>query len=124
MAARRERERRRTTDRRYSFAPSDDAAPAPEETLIDGAPDEAEVLEPELAEAPTVSAEPVGQTTTARRSAAAPRAARASATRPEPRPFSAYRDEYRYVIDDLRRVVVVIGSLLVLLIVLAFLLPH
>ena|SRR2546423_1118391 len=36
------------------------------------------------------------------------------------RPFSSYADEYRYVLFDLRRVVMVAGSLLLALIVLSF----
>jgi hypothetical protein len=44
--------------------------------------------------------------------------------RPAPRPFSEYRDEYRYVISDLRRILFVVGSLLVILIVLWLVLPR
>ena len=34
------------------------------------------------------------------------------------RPFSDYRDEYQYVFRDLRRIVVVVGLLIVMLVVL------
>jgi hypothetical protein len=40
------------------------------------------------------------------------------------RPFSEFREEYAYVISDLRRVALVIGSMLVVLILLYFVLPH
>ena len=40
--------------------------------------------------------------------------------RPAVRPFSAYAQEYGYVIGDLRRVVLISGGLLVVLIVLSF----
>jgi hypothetical protein len=36
------------------------------------------------------------------------------------RPFSSYADEYRYVLNDLKRVVLVAGGLLLALIVLSF----
>jgi hypothetical protein len=39
-------------------------------------------------------------------------------------PFSAYKSEYAYVLSDLRRVGLVIGSLLLILILLYFILPH
>jgi hypothetical protein len=121
MAARRERERRRPTERRYQFAPTDEAAAAaPQTEAIDGAPyDQAEVLDSPAGEATPA---PVSRTTPTTPSS--PRAARGSVARPAPRPFSAYREEYHYVIGDLRRIVVVIGSLLVLLIILSFVLPR
>jgi hypothetical protein len=105
MAARRERERRRPpTERRYDV------------TQL-GAPDAVDALPEHEDEAPA--------TAPAITSRAASKAARATATprptaRPTPRPFSAYRDEYRYVVADLRRIVVVMGSLLAVLIVLYF----
>jgi hypothetical protein len=52
------------------------------------------------------------------------RASRLAPSRPAPRPFSTYREEYRYVIGDLRRIVVVVGSLLLVLVVLALALPR
>jgi hypothetical protein len=39
-------------------------------------------------------------------------------------PFSTYKAEYAYVLSDLRRVALVIGSLLLILIVVYFILPH
>ena len=53
----------------------------------------------------------------------APAVARSAPPRPRStsrRPFSAYADEYRYVLTDLRRVALVAGSLLVVLVVLSF----
>ena len=110
MAARRER-RRPTTERQYRFAESA-PEPAVDEALVeDGSP--TEVAEPNQARARA-------------RSARAP-AASAPATQVKPgratKPFSAYREEYSYVYSDLRRVGVVVGSLLVVLIVLYFVLP-
>lgn len=43
----------------------------------------------------------------------------AARTRPAARPFSAYAEDYRYVVRDLRRVFVVAGGLLVVLLVLS-----
>src|SRR5438270_9641496 len=100
LAARRERERRRPSgERRYRFA-----APAPE-------PDEALVEQDGAVSAPSSSL-PV---------AVAP--ATRGGVRPEPKPFTAYRDEYAYVSTDLRRVAAVIGGLLLALIILYFVLP-
>ena len=39
-------------------------------------------------------------------------------------PFSAYRAEYAYVLGDLRRVGLVIGSLLLILLLVYFVLSH
>src|SRR5438132_165514 len=112
MAARRERERRRPNgDRRYRFA-GPESEIEPDNTLVEP---EAEATEPaELAprrsrsrQARTAAPAPPSQTGTARIA----------------KPFSAYRDEYAYVYGDLRRVGVVIGSLLLVLIVLFFVLP-
>lgn len=110
MAARRERERRRPTERRYQFT-------TPEPTLE---PEE------ELLEEDGAVAEPVQEQAQARPSraaAAAPVSNRASARSTSSMPFSAYRDEYAYVYSDLRRVAAVIGGLLVALIILYFVLP-
>jgi hypothetical protein len=54
----------------------------------------------------------------ARERAEAARPARAKA--PTRRPFSEYAAEYRYVLGDLRRIALVAGSLLLVLIVLSF----
>ena len=103
MAARRERERRRPSgERRYQFAQPESAPVEPDETAIE-----------QDGEAVEVPPRP------ARRGEAAPR----TVSRPTARPFSAYSQEYAYVYGDLRRVGVVIGSLLAVLIVVYFLLP-
>ena len=118
MAARRERERRRPTERRYQFAPSNEPTLAPEEPFGDGEPlAEEAVAEPESAPL-TEAAAP------ARPPRAVPRPARGTITRAAPRAFSEYRDEYRYVLGDLRRILLVIGSLLVVLIILSLVLPR
>jgi hypothetical protein len=106
MAARRERERRRpSTERRYQFRTGEpDLAP------------EEQVLEEELEEAGEV------ETLVPRR--AAPRDGAAAARATTARPFTAYRSEYAYVLTDLRRVVLVVGSLLAVLVVLYFILPR
>ena len=105
MAARRERDRRRPpTERRFDvtqLGPADavDALPTQDNDVLDAAP--------------VVSGR------------AASKSARAIVTprptaKPTPKPFSAYRAEYQYVVADLRRIVVVMGSLLAVLIVLHF----
>jgi hypothetical protein len=95
MAARRERERRRPTERRYNFA-------TPESEVVDDNGTDVDTLD-RVADAEV----------------AVPRAT----ARPTPPPFSAYKDEYAYVYRDLRRVAAVIGGLLLALIVLYFALP-
>jgi hypothetical protein len=118
MAARRERERRRpSAERTYRFG-SPEAALRPEDALAEAAPP------------PTDEASSRALEAASRRS----RAARAAASDAQPaargvppvvhRPFSEFRDEYAYVLADLRRVGLVIGSLLVVLILLYFVLPH
>jgi hypothetical protein len=104
MAARRERERRRPAsgERRYRFASASSE------------PEVAEPSETELNGSDTGVVDPIE---------AAPAAAAKSA-RPTPRAFGDYRSEYAYVAADLRRVALVIGSLLLVLIVLYFILPH
>jgi hypothetical protein len=113
MAARRDRERRRPAgDRRYRFNTTEPAT-EPDETLV---------AEDEVAETVDTAPPPAR----ARRDRAAVNDGAASTrapTKPGPRPFSAYREEYAYVFSDLRRVGLVIGSLLVSLIVLYFVLP-
>ncbi len=110
MAARRERERRRPPgERRYRVESPEaiDPLAEPDGELFDSAPE----MLPETA-------------SRSARSVAAPRAASVPRTTPRaaPKPFSAYREEYAYVGADLRRIVLVIGSLLVVLIVLHFVL--
>jgi hypothetical protein len=114
MAARRDRERRRPGgDRRYRFETTEPAA-EPDETLV---------ADDQLADA--VQAAPPAPARAGRDRATATDGAvpTRGQTRSAPRPFSAYRDEYAYVFSDLRRVAVVIGSLLLILIVLYFVLP-
>jgi hypothetical protein len=112
MAARRDRERRRPSgDRRYQFATPESALDA------DEALSEAETAEAgQLAEAPPPAARARARTQTAT-------ASNRGVSRTAARPFSAYKEEYAYVYGDLRRVGMVIGSLLVVLIVLYFALP-
>ena len=100
LAARRERERRRPTERRYRFSPS----------VVD---DEAAVQgEPEMAveAAATPAPAPVRRAI----------AARGTSVKAAPRPFSSYREEYAYVVGDLRRIVVVVGLLLLAIVLLSF----
>jgi hypothetical protein len=109
MAARRERERRRPSERRYSFT-SEPSLEPDEEALVEQ--DEQTGESSDGATRPTRAAAATAVATAPRGTA-----------RPAPRPFSAYRDEYAYVSSDLRRVAAVIGGLLVALVVLYFVLP-
>ena len=97
LAARRERDRRRPTERRYNFT-----TPEP------GLAGEEELAEQEDGQVAVLAEE---------------KASTRGGTRAAPKPFSAYKDEYAYVGSDLRRVAAVIGGLLAGLIVLYFLLP-
>jgi len=107
MAARRERERRRPpTERSYRVETDATVEDAAEAEQLDGSP--------EMAAAAATT------TATARPSSAV----RQSAAKVPPRPFSDYRAEYAYVGTDLRRVAIVIGSLLVVLILLHFLIAR
>ena len=109
MAARRERERRRPTgERRYRFAAPEPAV-EPDETLIESVSDEEDEAETPVA--------------TQTRAARSPSIAASRGTRSTPKPFSAYTEEYAYVYSDLRRVGLVIGSLLAALVLLYFVLP-
>jgi hypothetical protein len=100
MNARRERERRRPpSDRQYQFGSSQAALEADQALETNGS-----------------------TTTVAAPAAVAPRPA--AAARVAHKPFSAYRAEYAYVFGDLRRIAIVIGSLLLILLVLNFVLPH
>ncbi len=111
LAARRGRDRRRpATEQRYRFAPADtvETQAEAEEELFDGAPEM--VAGPAAKSSPAAKAKPV----------AGPR----PSGRPSAKPFSAYAAEYAYVGSDLRRIVVVVGSLLVVLIVLHSVLPR
>jgi hypothetical protein len=110
MAARRERERRRPGgERRYNFAPAEPAL-EPDETLVEQDGETTRAVE-----APSRRS----------RAAIAPSPAQipSKGTARSTKPFSAYKEEYAYVSGDLRRVGLVIGSLLVILILLYFVLP-
>jgi hypothetical protein len=111
LAARRERERRRpSAERRYRFtSPDQQVAPDDEATLDDGTAQ------------PLAGVEAPRQAAQTRPSEARPST---RSGRPPVRTFAEYAAEYRYVISDLQRVGLVVGSLLVILIVLYFVLPH
>jgi hypothetical protein len=120
LAARRERERRRPpAERRYRFSPAETVeTPAePEDELFDGAP---EMLPAEETAAPP---RPRRRAEAAAKSAP-PAPAGRTTQRANYKPFSAYAAEYAYVGRDLRRIAAVVGSLLVVLIVLHFVLPR
>ena len=113
MAARRERERRRPGgERRYRFG-TPEAAVEPDEKLVE----EDEVAAPVEAPArPSPAAREAAVT-------AQPDAPARGGTKTAHKPFSAYKEEYGYVFGDLRRIGIVIGSLLLILIVLYVVLP-
>ena len=115
MAARRERERRRPAgDRRYRFETTEPAV-EPDETLV------ADDQVTEAVEAPPPRPARPGRERPAASDGTV--AAHAATPKAAPKPFSAYRAVYAYVFSDLRRVAIVIGSLLLILIVLYFVLP-
>ena len=119
MAARRERERRRpSAERRYSFGPEPKLSADEALLELEGASDES--LDAEAVAEP--AAEPT-RTPRASRSVVGPASTRGG-SRPAPRPFNDFKAEYAYVYADLRRVAAVVGSLLLILIVLYFVLPH
>jgi hypothetical protein len=115
MAARRERERRRPpADRRYRFT-APEAPAESDEALISANGDEPTDAPVDRSRKPrsargTATAEPQARSTRSEVHVA--------------RPFSAYAAEYGYVVGDLRRVALVVGSLLLVLILLYFVLPH
>jgi hypothetical protein len=106
LAARRERDRRKPSEPRYTFTTPEPGVEG-EEVLVEQDGETQEAVENGSASSRTGS------------SAAARNAARA----PSYKPFSAYKDEYAYVSGDLRRVAAVVGGLLAGLIILYFLLP-
>ncbi|HEY2596028.1 MAG TPA: hypothetical protein VGK33_19220 [Chloroflexota bacterium] len=114
LAARRERERRRPTERRYNFATTEpELVDAVEDTELDTTTD-ADVLETDAAD--TDERAPASARATRTTAATAAR----GAPRSTYRPFSDYKEEYAYVTRDLRRVAAVVGGLLVALLVLYF----
>jgi hypothetical protein len=117
MAARRDRERRRpAAERRYRFA-SPEAALEPEELLVANGDEPTEaVADLETEKTPPKRARAVKPEATASSTRGGARAASL--------PFSAYRAEYAYVLGDLRRVGLVIGSLLLILLLVYFVLPR
>jgi hypothetical protein len=117
MAARRDRERRRpAAERRYRFA-APEAGLEPDDTLVaDGADATEAVADLETEKTPPKRARAIKTEATQSSSRAA--------TRAVSQPFSAYRAEYAYVLGDLRRVGLVIGSLLLILLLVYFVLPR
>lgn len=115
MAARRDRDRRKPTgESRYRFATPESVAEA-EEAAANGTARPIET--------------PTDRQTRPRRTTTTPDVREVAEStrggvRPAALPFSAYATEYAYVYRDLRRVGLVIGSLLVILILLSFVLPH
>jgi hypothetical protein len=107
MAARRERDRRRPTERRYTFTTSEPTIEPGDDALVD-----------QNGEAVAGEAD-----ASAARTATAAAASTRGGVKAAPKPFSAYKDEYAYVYGDLRRVAAVVGGLLVGLLVLYFVLP-
>jgi hypothetical protein len=121
MAARRDRERRRpSADRSYRFGSpqptlGSEEVPGQETPAAGNGEDAARALEA----ASRRSRSARGATVEA-----SPAAGAQVGARPAHQPFSSFKEEYAYVYGDLRRVGLVIGSLLVLLIALYFVLPH
>jgi len=113
MAARRVRERRRpAAERRYRFG-------TPETQLE---PDDAQLAEADetgesAVDGAAVKPPPKRARPVAREATASPGR---SGARAVAQPFSAYAAEYSYVTGDLRRVAMVIGSLLLILLLLYF----
>ena len=115
MAARRDRERRRpAAERRYRFA-SPEAALEPDPTLV-ADEDESTEAALDLEKAPPKRARAIKTEVTPPSTRGGARAAAL--------PFAAYKAEYAYVLGDLRRVGLVIGSLLLILLLVYFVLPH
>jgi hypothetical protein len=118
MAARRDRERRRpSAESRYRFGTPESAVEAEERVAPANGGDSTQAT---TAPSNRQSRSARGTAPDSRQAAASTR----GGARPTPLPFSAYAAEYAYVLRDLRRVVVVIGSLVVVLILLYFVLPH
>jgi hypothetical protein len=118
LAARRERDRRRPTERRYNFTTTPEPAQVIEENGAD-----AEALDTSVDNGVTPSAAPQRTPGSARATQTISTTSTRGGARTTPRPFSDYKEDYAYVAADLRRVALVIGGLLVALIVLYFALP-
>src|SRR5262245_14056553 len=97
MAARRERERRRPSERRYRFA-TPEPAHDPDQALLEAASTDGEELEAEAVEAAPAQ-RPGGPSATATTRTPSIAASR-GAPRAAAKPFSAYREEYAYVYRD------------------------
>jgi hypothetical protein len=116
MAARRDRERRKpAADRRYRFA-----APELEQPLT---ADDALVADAKQTPEAAANSDKASRRARALKPETATPATRGGA-RMASLPFMAYRADYAYVGKDLRRVGLVIGSLLVILLLLYFVLPR
>jgi hypothetical protein len=118
MAARRDRERRRPSgENRYRFGTPESAVNADAGVdAVDGG-DSTQAIDTPATR----------QSRSSRGTAVDPKpiaAATRGGSRPAVLPFSHYTADYAYVLGDLRRVGLVIGSLLLILIVLYFVLPH
>jgi hypothetical protein len=118
MAARRDRERRRPSpENRYRFGTPESAVNADDGVdAVDGGDTT------QATETPSNRQSRASRGTTVDPKPAA--ASTRGGSRPAPLPFSHYAADYAYVLSDLRRVGLVIGSLLLILIVLYFVLPH
>jgi hypothetical protein len=116
MAARRERERRRPpAERRYRFGTPEPAL-EPDDELLDA---ESAAVEPAPEERPNRRSRLARAGAASGPTTAPVRSANAAA-----RQFVDFKAEYAYVVKDLQRVGIVVGSLLAVLIVLYFVLPH
>jgi hypothetical protein len=117
LAARRERDRRRPTERRYNFTTPESAQ------VIEEDGTGAEVLDTSVDTEVTPSASAQRTPGSARATQTISTTSTRGGVRAAPRPFSDYKEDYAYVAADLRRVALVIGGLLAALIVLYFVLP-
>ena len=130
LAARRERERRRPTERRYNFATTEpeliDAVDADTTTTDDVDALDDDTADNGVATSPSADRAPASARATRTPSSTATSSLPSStrgASRSTYRPFSDYKQEYAYVYRDLRRVAAVVGGLLIALLILYFALP-
>jgi hypothetical protein len=118
MAARRDRERRRPSgESRYRFGTPESGVQADDGAAADGSETTTQAID-----TPANRQSRSGRGTSVDTKPAA--ASTRGGSRPAPLPFSAYTADYAYVLSDLRRVGLVIGSLLLILLLLYFVLPH